>query len=289
MGASSIRVLLVDDSEAWRNFFSSALQKRPELQVIGRASDGLEAVQQAEELQPDLILLDIGLPTLNGIEAARRIRNVSPVSKILFVSENRSADIAEEALRTGTGGYVVKSDAASELLPAVKALLEGKQFVSASLAGLELAGLTALQTAPYPNGDNTVTLPPAQNVGIARNHEVGFYSNDRQLLDDVAQFIGAALKAGYAAIVVATESHRNSLLSRLRAQGVEVGAAIAEGRYIALDATDALSTFMVDGALDPGRFMESFGNLIVTSTKAATGEHPRCTFRRRCKSPADTR
>jgi DNA-binding NarL/FixJ family response regulator len=98
-------------------------------------SDGLEAVQQAQQLQPDLILLDIGLPTLNGIEAARRIREVSPASKILFVSENRSVDIAEEALNIGAGGYVVKSDATSDLLPAVKAVLEGKRFISASLAG----------------------------------------------------------------------------------------------------------------------------------------------------------
>jgi DNA-binding NarL/FixJ family response regulator len=89
---------VVDDYEPWRRYFSAALQKQPELQVIGEVSDGLEAVQQAEELQPDLILLDIGLPTLNGIEAARRIRKVSPASRIPFVSENCSADIAEEAL-----------------------------------------------------------------------------------------------------------------------------------------------------------------------------------------------
>jgi DNA-binding NarL/FixJ family response regulator len=138
MGTPSIRVLVVDDSEPWRNFFSNALRKRPELNIIGQVSDGLEAVQQAQTLQPDLILLDIGLPTLNGIEAARRIRKVSPGSKILFVSENRSVDIAEEALSTGAGGYVVKSDAASQLLPAVKALLEGKRFVSASLSSQDL-------------------------------------------------------------------------------------------------------------------------------------------------------
>jgi DNA-binding NarL/FixJ family response regulator len=111
------------------------LGQQPELEVIGQVSDGLEAVRQAQKLQPDLILLDIGLPTLNGIEAARRIREISPTSKILFVSQNRSPDIAEEALSTGADGYVVKTDGASELLAAVKAVLEGKRFVSASLGG----------------------------------------------------------------------------------------------------------------------------------------------------------
>ena len=131
----SIRVLLVDDYEPWRRFACTALLQQPEFRVIGVVCDGSEAVQQAKEFQPDLILLDIGLPTLNGIEAARRIREVSSASKILFVSENRSAEIAEEALSTGGSGYVVKSGAASELLPAVKAVLEGKRFVSAILAG----------------------------------------------------------------------------------------------------------------------------------------------------------
>jgi DNA-binding NarL/FixJ family response regulator len=93
-------------------------------------------------MQPDLILLDIGLPSLNGIEAARRIREISPKSKILFVSQNRSPDIAEEALSTGADGYVVKTDGASELLAAVKAVLEGKRFVSASLGGCLLLAAT---------------------------------------------------------------------------------------------------------------------------------------------------
>ena len=116
--------------------------KQPELQIIGEVSDGPEAVQQAKELQPELILLDIGLPTLNGIEVARQIREVSPASKILFVSENRSPDMAEGALSNGAGGYVVKSDAAAELLPAIKAVLEGKRFISASLAGHFLVATT---------------------------------------------------------------------------------------------------------------------------------------------------
>jgi DNA-binding NarL/FixJ family response regulator len=140
---SPIRVLVVEDCEPWRRHFSTALQKQPELQVIGEVSDGLEAVQKAQELQPDLILLDIGLPSLNGLEVARRIRKVSPASRILFVSENRSPDIAEEALSTGASGYVVKSDAASELPRAVKAALEGKRFVSVSLSQQVVATLNA--------------------------------------------------------------------------------------------------------------------------------------------------
>jgi DNA-binding NarL/FixJ family response regulator len=106
----------------------STLQKFAEVQVIGEASDGLQAVQQAQQLQPDLIVLDIGLPTLNGIEAARQIRTLSPSSKVLLLTENRSSEIAEETIRAGGSGYVVKSDAAHELLPAIEAVLHGKQF-----------------------------------------------------------------------------------------------------------------------------------------------------------------
>jgi len=126
---------VVDDSEPFRKFFCSTLGHRPELQIVGEASDGLEAVQKAEELHPDLILLDIGLPSLHGIEAARRIRNLSPGSKILFVSQEFSADVVQEALGTGAQGYVVKSDSGSELLPAVEAVCQGRRFVGAGLAG----------------------------------------------------------------------------------------------------------------------------------------------------------
>jgi DNA-binding NarL/FixJ family response regulator len=133
--AGSIRVLVVEDFEPFRRLVVSILRKQPELQIIREVSNGLEAVQKAEELQPDLVLLDIGLPHLNGIDAARQIGAVSPKSKILFLSENRSSDIAEEALRTGAGGYVVKSDADGELLLAVESVLEGKRYVSASLGG----------------------------------------------------------------------------------------------------------------------------------------------------------
>ena len=141
-----IRTIVVDDHEPWCRFVRLTLLAQEELQVVGQFSDAPEAIQKSEELQPDLILLDIGLPTLNGMEAARRIRKVCPNSKILFVTENRSPEIAEEALRTGAAGYVVKSDAARELLPAIKAILEGKRFISAVLAGHFVVAATLTST-----------------------------------------------------------------------------------------------------------------------------------------------
>jgi DNA-binding NarL/FixJ family response regulator len=129
----SIRVLVADDYEDWRNLVRLLLQARPEWQVLFEAKDGSEAVQKTEELKPDLILLDIGLPKLNGIEAARRIRQHSPNSKIVFLSIDNSLDVVQEALGTGAQGYVYKARAPSDLQPAIDSALRGEQFVSCML------------------------------------------------------------------------------------------------------------------------------------------------------------
>ena len=129
----SIRILIADDFEGWRNQVRSLLQGRPELQIICEVSDGAEAVQKSEELKPDLVLLDIGLPKLNGIEAARRIRQLSPNSKIMFISMENSPDVVQAALSTGSLGYVCKTKVRSELLAALEVVLQGKQFVSRGL------------------------------------------------------------------------------------------------------------------------------------------------------------
>ena len=251
-------ILVADDFEGWRRQVRSLLRARPEWQVIAEASDGSEAVQKAEELKPDLILLDIGLPKLNGIEGARRIRQLSPRSKIVFLSLYNSLDVVQAALGTGgTGalGYVLKSDARSELLPAVDAVLRSRQFVSSSLQGHESTDTSGEK--------------------IPHRHEVLFYSDDTLFLDSFARFIAVALKAGDAAIVVATESHREALALRLKTQGVNVDASTQQGTYIQLDVAKTLSTFMVNDMPDTARFFEIVGGLIQAAAKAAKGEHSR--------------
>ena len=142
MQTPSVRVLVADDFAPWRKLLHSILQEKPELRVICEVSDGLEAVTNARELQPDLILLDIGLPSLSGIEAAKQIRTIAPNAKILFVSENYSMDIARSTLNAGGCGYVIKSDAGSELLAAIEAVFLGRQFVSARLATQSISSVT---------------------------------------------------------------------------------------------------------------------------------------------------
>jgi DNA-binding NarL/FixJ family response regulator len=118
-----VRILIVDDSEIWRRSVHLLLTEDDNLEVVSEASDGLEAVQKCKQLQPDLVLLDIDLPTMNGFEVARRLSELSPSTKILFLSSYQSPDIMNEALKIGSG-YVVKVDAARDLLPLIRTMIE---------------------------------------------------------------------------------------------------------------------------------------------------------------------
>jgi DNA-binding NarL/FixJ family response regulator len=264
------RVLVVDDYEPFRRFIRLTLRKGPELQIVGESSDGLEAVNKAEELQPDLIVLDIGLPSLHGIEAARRIRKVSPESKILFISQESSADVVQEALALGALGYVLKVHAGSDLLPAVEAVLEGRQFISSRLSGHRFT--TTSDSKAFSEAPPSLASGKAE---VTRSHEVEFYSDDAAFVVGFTRFIEAALEAGNAVIVVATESHRKSLLHRLQEHGVDIVAAVEQGRYVSLDVADTLSTFMVNDLPDPARFLRVAGNLVASAAKASKGQPPR--------------
>jgi len=125
-------ILVVEDFPQFRQFICSTLRERNDLQIIGEAADGLEAVQKAVELKPDLILMDIGLPSLNGLEAARKILELVPESKIIFLSQESSAEVMQEALGLGASGYVVKIRAGSDLLAAIEEAISDRRFVSST-------------------------------------------------------------------------------------------------------------------------------------------------------------
>jgi DNA-binding NarL/FixJ family response regulator len=254
----SSTILIVDDFESFRQFVCLLLEQRPEFQVIGHASDGLEAIQKAKELRPDLILLDIGLPKLNGIETAKRLRKVTPQTRILFLSQESSSDVVQETLRLGALGYVLKTRAGNELLPAMETVLRGQQFISSGLKGYECSDKTNGQNGQHPY-----------------RHEILFCSDDSVLLDSFTRVVATALNTGNAAIVLATESHRTSLLCSLKKQGLDIDQAIQEGTYIVLDVAEALSAIMVNGLPDPVRFFGGIRGFIETAAKAAKAKEPR--------------
>jgi len=180
-----------------------------------QASDGVEALQKAEDDQPDLILLDIGLPRLDGIEVAKRVGGVAPLAKILFVTVESDPELVQEALRLGALGYIHKSSMEHDLLPAIYATVAGERYVSQTLGPTKRT-----------------------NHELRHRHDIIFSSEDELLQDSLARFLAAALKSGDAAIVWATKSHLDTLRQRLQVRGVEVEAAIQAGTYIAADATE---------------------------------------------------
>ena len=239
-----LRILVVEDHRPFRRLICKALQRRAEFKTI-EAADGLEAVQKAEELPPDLILLDINLPKLHGFEVAQQIRRLAPHAKLLFMSQESSSDIVRKALSLGADGYIQKLSAGTDLLPAIDAALGGQRFVSSSLA------FTAPADAPGP-----------------RRHEILFCSDDAAVVDGFRRFVAAALNTGDAAIALVTESHRTPLLQELRAQGVNIDGAIERGTYRSFDA---------DVAPDPVRFLEAINDVREAATQAGNG-HPRVAF-----------
>ena len=239
-----LRILVVEDHPAFRRLICTALQRRAEFQTI-EAVDGLEAVQKAAELQPDVILLDINLPKLHGFEVAKQIRRLAPQARLLFLSQESSPDIVRKALSLGAHGYVQKLSVATDLLPAIDAVLDGQRFVSSRIA------FTEPTDAPVP-----------------RRHEILFCSDDAAVVDGFTRFIAAALNAADAAIALVTESHRPRLLQELRTQGVDIDGAIERSTYLSFDA---------DVAPDPVRFLEAIDGVREAAGKAGKA-HPRVAF-----------
>lgn len=138
---SNLGILVVEDFEPLRRLIFHKLKNELHLNNILGAIDGEEGARLAEELKPDLVILDVGLPKLNGLQVAERIRKSAPRSKILFVSQESSEEVVEEAFRVGGTGYVLKIDMGTELATAIAKVLRDEKYLSRSLAGCEVASL----------------------------------------------------------------------------------------------------------------------------------------------------
>ena len=230
-----VRILVVEDHARFRHLICAALQRRAEFETI-EAADGVEALQKAEELQPDLILLDISMPRMHGFEVARRIRRLAPRARVLFLSQESESDIVRKALGLGAHGYVHKTSAATDLLPAIDAVLAGQRFLSRSIAFGEPAD------APAP-----------------RRHEILFCPDDAAIVDAFTRYVAGALNAADAAIVLVTETHKTHLLQALRTQGVDIDGAIERDTCLLFDA---------DVAPDPFRFLEAINGVRAAAIRA---------------------
>jgi MEDS: MEthanogen/methylotroph, DcmR Sensory domain len=169
----------------------------------------------------------------------------------------------------------VKVHAGSELLAAVEAVLEDRQYIGSGLSGHYFTAVADSKALDRLCRNEALPSLASGKAEITSSHEVGFYSDDAAFVAGFTCFIQAALEAGNAVIVVATESHRKSLLQRLQEHGVDIVAAIEQGRYVSLDVADTLSTFMVNDLPDPARFLKIAGNLVAAAAKASKGERSR--------------
>jgi DNA-binding NarL/FixJ family response regulator len=278
MSTPVVRVLIVDDFEEWRRELRAILEQKPTLRVVGEAANGREAVQQARLLKPDLILLDIGLPVLNGIEVASLLKDSSLRSKILIVSENRRREIAEEALRRGAFGYVIKSQAGSELLLAVDAVLQGKQFVSSLLRSQDPPANEGIGGSPC----REAVVAPFPPRNIATRHEVAFYADDEGLEAGFARISRAVLNVEGRVLVIASQPHRANISRRLQMDGIELESEIRLGKYVQLDAAETLSKIIVDDLPNALRCGQLVNDVVSKNTASANGENRRVVFCGEC-------
>jgi DNA-binding NarL/FixJ family response regulator len=254
------RVLVADDYEPWRRQIDEVIRDHPQWQIAGEASNGFDAVAKARALAPDLILLDISLPGLNGIDAARQILTFAREARILFMSEHRSWDIISAAMLAGARGYIAKMEVGRDLMSAMEAIVDGRRVVSAAL--LEPVFMKTARERTRPD---------------ARRHEVGLYSDETMLLDAYARATASALEAGNGAVVVASGGRLEQIRDRLLARGIDADGAVREGRYFPADLDATLSTFTIDRHVDEGRFRTAATGLLMRTAGAVLGDRPRVT------------
>jgi DNA-binding NarL/FixJ family response regulator len=193
---AAIRILVADDHEVVRQGLIDILKHKPEWQVCGEACNGREAIEQAEQLMPDVIVMDISMPGLNGLEATRHIVKANPSTKVLVLTLHDSDDIIRDVLKAGARGFLLKSDSAGELRAAVDALLRDKTYFTTKVADMVLEG--------YLRGGSPIATSPL----TAREREVVQLLAEGSSTKEVAVALGLSFKTA--------ETHRSNIMRKLR-------------------------------------------------------------------------
>jgi DNA-binding NarL/FixJ family response regulator len=194
------RIVLADDHEFVRRGVRSMLEAEPGWKVVGEVADGHDAVAMVKELKPDILVLDIGMPRLNGLDAARRIRKVSPNTKILILSMHDSENLAKAVVHAGALGYVTKSDTARDLVLAINALLRGKIFFTPSVDRIMLDCFLHDGKQPRTKDDHEGQL-------TSRQREIVQLLAEGKSSKEVSSALGLSVKT--------VETHRANIMRRL--------------------------------------------------------------------------
>lgn len=196
---AELRILIADDHEVFRRGVRDVLEDQTGWQVVGEAANGRQAVDMARELQPDIVVLDISMPELNGLDATRQILQVSPGSEILILTLHDSEQLAEEVLRAGVRAYILKSDAAQDLVSAVSALQRHMPLFTSKIAGMVLEGF--LHSTKSSKGVQTVV----ELTG--REREIVQLLAEGKSNKEVASTLGISVKTA--------ETHRANVMHKL--------------------------------------------------------------------------
>jgi DNA-binding NarL/FixJ family response regulator len=196
----TMRILVADDHEVVRHGVRALLEARPGWQVVAEAVDGREAVEKSKRLQPDVIILDIGMPGLNGLDAARQILKAAPKSGILILTMHESEQVVREVLAAGARGYVLKSDAGRDLVNAVEAVGRQRIFFTSSVAQVVLK-----RSLGRPSDGEPV---PAEPVSLThREREVVQLLGEGKSNKEVADILGISVRTA--------ETHRSNIMHKL--------------------------------------------------------------------------
>jgi DNA-binding NarL/FixJ family response regulator len=199
---STVRVLLIDDHRILRQGLRALLEREPDFEVIGEAEDGRSGVEMAKDSHPDIILMDISMPALNGIDAARQILAHSPQSRIIALTAHSDRNLVREILKAGAVGYVVKDSAVEELTSAVRTVLAGRVYLSPRVAGLVVEGFVTERAA-------AAGIPAAGVFArlTAREREVLQLMAEGKATKEVAQALSVSVKTA--------ETHRRAIMEKL--------------------------------------------------------------------------